>query len=128
MMKQLLFGLTAAISMTAASPASAADWWLLSRPPAGDSVLFADEEALDRAPDGTVSLHVLRIDREGRSTETVEKVSCASSDKLSRFACAAPDERDNYGLILASMSPAEAARMLFEMGSVGAERRGGDEL
>jgi hypothetical protein len=127
MMKQLLFGLTAAISVAGASAASAADWWLLSRPPAGNSVLFADEDTVERGPDGTVSVRVLRIDRKGGSSETVEKVSCARSDGLSRFACASPEERDNYGLILASMSPAQAARMLFDMGSVDAERRG-DEL
>jgi len=123
-LKQFLLGLTATISVTGVSAAAAADWWLLSRPPAGDSVLFADAHSLDRAPDGTVSLRVLRIDRRGRSAETVEKVNCAASDRLSRFACAAPDERDDHGLIIASMSPEDAARMLFAMGPVNAEPRG----
>ncbi len=123
MTKQLLFGLVAAMSVTGASAASAADWWMLSRPPAGNSVLFADADTLEREADGSVSLRVLRIDREGRSTDAVEKVSCTRSDRLSRFACASPGDRDNYGLILASMDPAEAARMLFDMAPVEIERR-----
>lgn len=123
MIKQLLFGLTAVLSVTSASAASAADWWLLSRPPVGNSVLFADPGTLEPGPDGSVSLRVLRIDREGRSTETVETIGCGRSDRLSLFACASPEQRDDYGLILASISPVEAAHMLFDMTPIEAERR-----
>ncbi len=124
MIRQLLFGSIAAVSMMAASAASAADWWLLSRPPVGQVVLFADAATVERAPAGGVSLRVLRIDREGFARETVESLSCAGADRLSRFACALPDERDDHGLILAGMSPAEVARMLFDMPPVEAEGRG----
>lgn len=125
-MKKLLLGCGAMIAM-AASPASAADWWMLSRPPVGNVALFADEDTIARESDGSVSLLVLRIDRAGRSTETMEWFSCARparfDDVLSQFACAMPDERENYGLILGSITPAEAARMLFDMGPTKAEPR-----
>ena len=122
-MKHLMVPLTVAISTGAASAASAADWWMLSRPPA-ESALFADADTLEAGPDGSVSLRVLRIDREGRSIETVDRVTCRSSDRLSRFACSSSDERDNYGLILAGMDPAEAARMLFDMAPIETDQRG----
>lgn len=129
MMKRFLFGLAGAAAIAGAgSAASATDWWLVQRPPSVSSALFVDTDTLVRGPDGTVTVRVLRIDREGRSSEGVEAVSCASRparnhDALGRFACASPQERDSYGLILAAMSPQEAARLFFSRG-----KADGDDL
>lgn len=132
MMKLLLFGAAAVIGIAAsASAASAADWWLVSRPPAGQVALFADADTLERNADGSVSVRVLRIDRVGRSADSVERFSCAEAprpdhdpDPVRRFTCAPAEERDNYGLILASMRPDEVARMIFGLGDGPSAERG----
>ena len=132
MTKRFWFGMAAAIGIaTGPQAASAADWWLVLRPPAASKALFVDEATLARVDDDSVSLRVLWIDREGRSADAVERYHCAEAppaardpDSVRRFACAPKDERDNYGLILASMRPDEVARMIFGIGDgPAAERR-----
>jgi len=110
--------LPAAILAATSAPSQAADWWLVSQPGADRAALFADVESL-RRHDGRAELRTLRIDRTGRSGERLETIRCTGeqgrSDQaaLHRFACAPDGERDRYGLILAGMSPQEAARLVF---------------
>ena len=115
----------AAILVLAAGPAEAADWWLVSGAPGEDTAIFADAETLARRDDAA-SVRVLRIDRSGRSAEKLADVRCSGraasreEEAVRRFACASAQDRDQFGLILASMSPDEVARMIFGMGSAGA--------
>jgi hypothetical protein len=113
--RTLAIGFAAAI---AASPASAADWWLVSGVPSQPTAIFADVDSLSRK-DGTAEMKVLRIDRVGRAIETVQQIQCdkvstaAEEEDVRQFACASDSERDEHGLILASMSPILVARMIF---------------
>lgn len=117
----------AAILVLAAGPAEATDWWLVSGAPGEDTAIFADAETLARRDDAA-SVRVLRIDRSGRSAERLADVRCSGraasreEEAVRRFACASAQDRDQFGLILASMSPDEVARMIFGTGSAGARR------
>jgi hypothetical protein len=108
-------GLAAAI---AAGPASAADWWLVSGVPSQPTAIFADVDSLS-LKGGHAEMKVLRIDRVGRAIETVQQIQCdkastaAEEEDVRQFACASEAERDQHGLILASMSPVLVARMIF---------------
>jgi hypothetical protein len=115
-LRSLAIGFAAAI---AASPANAADWWLVSGVPTQPVAVFADVESLARK-DNNAEVRVLRIDRVGRATETVQQVRCdqdtgsTEGEDVRQFACASEKERDQHGLILAAMSPALVARMIFQ--------------
>lgn len=114
-LRTLAIGLAAAI---AASPAAAADWWLVSGVPSQPTAIFADVESLSRKG-SNAELKVLRIDRVGRAIETVQQIQCdkpstaAEEEDVRQFACASEAERDQHGLILAAMSPIVVARMIF---------------
>ncbi len=117
-LRNLAVGLVAVI---ASSPAGAADWWLMSGVPSQPTVIFADVESLTRNG-GHAQLKVLRIDRSGRAIETVQQIPCdkpstaVEEEDVRQFACASEAERDQHGLILAAMSPAVVARMIFTTG------------
>jgi hypothetical protein len=119
-MPRLTAVLPAAILAAAPIPSQAADWWLVSPRGADRTAVFADVESLQRS-DGRVELRTLRIDRTGRSGERLETVRCTGDAgrpdqaALHRFACASDQDRDRYGLILAGMSPEEAARLVFAL-------------
>ncbi len=114
-LRTLAIGIAAAI---AASPASAADWWLVSGVPSQPTAIFADVDSLSRK-NGHAEMKVLRIDRVGRAIETVQQIQCdkvstaREEEDVRQFACASESERDEHGLILASMSPIVVARMIF---------------
>ena len=117
-MKPVGYWIAAALLTVAASPAIAADWWMIPGQAGDRTAMFADQETLVRSGDG-VGISVLRIDRVGRSFERFENVECGAragsraDEALRRFACASEQDRDQFGLILASMTPADAARMVF---------------
>jgi hypothetical protein len=120
----------ALIAAVLSTPAAPADWWLVNDTRGGDargaaSATFADVDSLNRQDD-IVQLRVLRIDRKGQASETSERIECtpAIADPLGRFACATPEERDRYGLILAGVRPEEVAQMVFGVGSQTAPRMG----
>ncbi len=110
--------MSAAILALSASAAQAADWWLVPGGPGDRVAQFADAATLVRSDD-VVGLSVLRIDRAGRSSEAFQHVDCRAhggwrgAEALRRFACASDRDRDHFGLILASQSPAEVARMVL---------------
>lgn len=112
--------LISVIAMSA-SAARAADWWLVSGEPGDEVALFADAETLTPKDEGA-SLRVLRIDRSGRSTEALQQIRCGSravsrhEEAVRRFACSTEHDRDQFGLILASQTPNQVARMIFGMG------------
>ena len=114
-LRTLGVGMAAAI---AASPAAAAEWWLVSGVPSQPTAIFADVDSLSRTG-GQARMKVLRIDRFGRSIETLQQIRCdeassaAEEEDVRQFACASETERDQHGLILAAMSPALVARMIF---------------
>ncbi len=114
-LRKLAIGIVVAI---AASPASAADWWLVSGVPTQPVAVFADVETLARRG-SNAELRVLRIDRNGRAIETVQQVQCdrnsgsTEGEDVRLFACALDADRDQHGLILAAMSPIVVARMIF---------------
>jgi hypothetical protein len=112
----------ALVSMAAmsAGAAHAADWWLVSGKPGDRVAVFADAETLARRDD-SASLRVLRIDRIGRSSEMLQQIRCSGvpsgeDDAVRRFACSSEQDRDQFGLILASQTPNQVARMIFAMG------------
>jgi hypothetical protein len=110
--------LAAGLLMIAAGPAHAEDWWLVSGAPTDPTAVFADVQTLDR-DDQLAQLRVLRIDRAGTSIDAVQQIECdrdaasAEQEMVRQFACASDEERDQHGLILASMSPVVVARMIF---------------
>lgn len=112
--------LLASVIAMSAGAAHAADWWLVSGKPGDEVAVFADVETLTRQEDGA-SLRVLRIDRIGRSSETLQQVRCgdrapsSKADAVRRFACSSEQDRDQIGLILASQTPSQVARMIFAM-------------
>ena len=130
-MKNALRGLVIGIAVTAASPASAADWWLVSGVPTDPVAVFADVESL-ALNDNNVEIRVLRIDRVGRTIETVQQMRCdrdsgsAEGEDVRQFACASEQERDQHGLILAAMSPALVARMIFAIDITAGDQRGAE--
>ena len=113
----LAIGLSAVV---AASPAAAADWWLVSGVPSQPTAIFADVDSLSRKG-ANAEMKVLRIDHVGRAIETVQQIQCDKAstaeeeEDVRQFACASDTERDQHGLILASMSPVAVARMIFTM-------------
>lgn len=121
--RTLVIGMVAVI---AASPANAADWWLISGVPSDPTAVFADVGTLQRHGQDA-QIRVLRIDRLGRSYETVQQIQCdrssgsAEGEVVREFACASEAERDQHGLILAAMSPAVVARMIFTTTEMTAE-------
>ena len=118
MVKYALHSMAISLFAITAAPASAEDWWLVSGVPTDSTAIFADVETLARDEQIT-QLRVLRIDRSGSSTETTQQIECdrpAASEEqemVRQFACASDEERDQHGLILASMSPVVVAQMIF---------------
>jgi len=119
-MRKLLFALSLAITPAlSAAAAPEAEWWLVTRPPGAPSVLFVDTATVAEQGDGSIELRVMTIDRLGRSSPSIKRVDCGRTPDrnvdvaLQRFACAPAADRDRRGLMLAGMSPAEAARVMF---------------
>ena len=110
---------TGIAAMIAASPAMAADWWLVSGAPSDPTAVFADIGTLQRNQQ-SAEMRVLRVDRAGRSFETVQQIQCdkvstaKEEEDVRQFACASEKERDQHGLILAAMSPVLVAQMIFQ--------------
>ena len=110
----------ASVAAMSAGAAHAADWWLVSGKPGDQVAVFADVETLTRQ-EGAASVRVLRIDRAGRSTEALRHVPCSrpagssEEDAVRRFACSSEQDRDQFGLILASQTPNQVARLIFGM-------------
>ncbi len=130
-MKSVARALSIGMALLAASPATAADWWLVSGVPGEPTAIFADVDTLVRQ-DKSAQVKVLRIEKNGGSTQTLQQIQCdtssgsAEGETVRQFACASPKDRENYGLILAGMGPAEAAAMVFST-ELNVAQKGPDE-
>ena len=107
----------AAMLALAPLPAHAAEWWLLPGASTATSALFADSDGMMRGEEG-VSLHILRIDRSGGAVESTHWTRCDATrtgdeEALRRFACGSHEERMGSAMMLGTMAPEEAARLIF---------------
>jgi hypothetical protein len=110
----------ALMMMSASTQAHAADWWWVAGEPGGSTAIFIDADTVVKHDDA-VSFRTQRIQRDGRATEINGQMRCntpsASTEEeaMRRFACATPEERMSFALIVAPMTPGETARLIFAM-------------
>lgn len=104
--------------LTASAQAQAADWWCVLGAPDAPIAQFVDVDTVVRTGN-QVSLQILRFDKAGLSQRSFEHVGCdvaaSSSDHraLRDFACGTMDYRMNNGVILGTMTPSQAAHVIF---------------
>lgn len=101
-----------------ASHAEAAEWWYLFGAPNAPTARFVDADSVKRAGNA-IDVTVVRVDRQGRSTWTLQRINCRQSsvEKASQdvrvFVCATNSERAERAMLLGSLTPAQASQAIF---------------
>lgn len=105
-------------ALLGASHAQAAEWWYLVGAPNAPAARFVDADSVKRAGN-RVDVTVVRVDRRGRSTWTLQRIDCRASsthrasNDVREFICATSSERAERAMLLGSLTPAQASNAIF---------------
>lgn len=121
----LLLGVALSLAAPALiqAPVSTSEWWWVSGDTRDSAAVFVDGGSVRRTGD-TASVTAVRISRDGTPANVSWRGRCTdrhADDEIAavaRFACTSDDDHMKEAALLGGLTPAEAARAIFDVRGV----------